>query len=153
MLTKRSHTEDVNRILDEVDRIMTQSVSRARLFPWRHDFRPPVDVYDTGSEFVVKAAVPGGKPEYIDVRVEQNTVTLQGRYGYALDEDEAKRVTWYQREIIPGEFGESIALPMPIDVDQAIAAFGDGILTLTLPKIAEARGKQVYVQAQPAIAK
>lgn len=153
MLAKWSPTEDVNRILDEVDRIMTRSVNHARLFPWRHGLRPPIDVYDTGTEFVVKAVIPGGEPNYIDIRVEQNMVTLRGRYGYALDEDEAKRVTWYQREIVPGEFGESITLPMPIEVDRAVATFGDGILTLTLPKVAEARGKQISVQAQPAFGK
>lgn len=153
MVAKWSPTEEVGRLLNEVDRIVAESTSRARLFPWRHGFRPPIDVYDTGAEFVVKAVIPGGKPEYIDIRVEPNTVTLQGRYGYALDEDEAKRVTWYQREILPGEFGEAITLPMPIEVDHVVAAFGDGILTLTLPKVAEARGRQIYVQAQPAFAK
>lgn len=153
MFRQFSPTDDVGRVLDEVDRILAESTNRARLFPRRHGFRPPIDVYDTGAEFVVKAAIPGGSAEYIDIRIEQGTVTLQGRYGYVLDHDEAKRVTWYQREILPGEFGESITLPMPIEVDQAVATFANGILTLTVPKAVAVRGKQIHVQGQPAFAK
>lgn len=96
--------------------------------------------------------MPGANPEDIEVSIEQNALTIRGRYGYQLSEDEAKKVTWYRREIGMGEFAETFTLPAPVDADHAEASFADGILTLTLPKAEQARIKRIPVQAHKALA-
>mgnify|MGYP002336025889 CR=1 FL=1 len=139
---------DFERLLDEVDRIVADGIGHARAFSRRHGIRPAMDLYDTGAELVVKVLIPGAAPEDINVSIEKDAVTLQGHYGYALDEDEAERVVWYRREIGPGHFAEAIPLPVEVEADRAAAVFADGILTLTMPKVAQARTRRVPVRSQ-----
>lgn len=152
MLDRMTPTRDVERLLDEVDRIVTEGFSRTRAFPFRHGIKPAVDLYDTGEDLVVKALMPGAKLEDIELWIEQNVLTLQGSYGYALSEEEAKRVTWYQRGIVPGWFAETMALPVPVESEHVSAAFVDGVLTLTLPKVAQARSKRIPIQGRSVFA-
>ena len=140
-----SPTYGVERLMDEVEHLVTEGFGRARMFPRRHGFRPAFDLYDTGTAFVVKAVVPGAKPTDIDLTIDKNVLTFQGRYGYVLSEDEVQHVTWYQREIVPYQFAETITLPVPVETEEVTATFADGILTLTLPKVAEARSKRIPI--------
>lgn len=145
----RLHTpRDGDRLLDEVDRLVTDGIGHARAFARRHGIRPAMDLYDTGTALVLKALIPGAQLEDINIAIEKNAVTLQGHYGYALDEDEAERVVWYRREIGPGQFADAIPLPVEIETEQATATFADGILTLTMPKVAQARSHRVPVRGQ-----
>jgi HSP20 family protein len=148
MLERLHPARDVDRLLDEVDRLVTDGIGRARAFSRRHGSRPAIDLYDTGTELVVKALIPGAQPEDIGVAIEQNAVTLQGHFGYALSEEEDQSVVWYRREIVPGHFTEAIALPIEVEAEQATATFADGILTLTMPKVAQARSKRIPVHGQ-----
>lgn len=152
MIERARHPHDVDRLLEDVERLVTEGVARARAFPRRQAARPAVDLYDSGTELVVKALLPGGKPEEIDVSIEQNTLLLQGRFGAEMDESAAKRVTWYRRDIGAGEFAEAIPLPIAVEADQVTASFVDGILTLTLPKVAQARSRKIPVGAPRSLA-
>jgi HSP20 family protein len=78
--------------------------------------------------------------------VEQNTFTLRGHYGSRLSEDDAEYVTWYQREIGRREVAVSLPLPIPVNADEATATFQDGILRLTLPKLAEMRARRIPIK-------
>lgn len=149
IMVNRIHPpKDIDRLLDEVDRIVADGIGQARAFSRRHGIRPAMDLYDTGSELVVKVLIPGARPDDINVAIEKNAATLQGHYGYALDEDEAERVVWYRREIGPGHFAEALPLPVEVEADRATAVFADGILTLTMPKVAQARSRRVPVRDQ-----
>ena len=139
---------DLERLLTEVDRVVADGIGHARAFSRRHGIRPAMDFYDTGAELVVKVLIPGAAPEDINVSIEKDAVTLQGHYGYALDEDEAERVVWYQREIGPGHFAEAIPLPVEVEAERATAVFADGILTLTMPKTEQARSRRVPVRGR-----
>lgn len=146
---ERLHTpRDGDRLLEEVDRLVTDGIGHARAFARRHGMRPAVDLYDTGPALVLKALIPGAQPDDINVAIETNAVTLQGHYGYALAEDEAERVVWYRREIGPGHFADAIPLPVEVEAERATALFADGILTLTMPKVAQARSHRVPVRGQ-----
>lgn len=150
MLDRLHTARDGDRLLGEVDRLVTDGIGHARAFARRHGIRPAMDLYDTGTALVLKALIPGAQPEEINVAIEKNAVTVQGHYGYALDEDEAERVVWYRREIGPSTFADAIALPAEVEAERATALFDDGILTLTMPKVAQARSHRVPVRGQTA---
>jgi HSP20 family protein len=138
---------DVDRMFDEMDRIVTDRTGRNRGVSRSRGHRPAMDVYDSGENLVIKVLIPGAKPEDIDISVEQNTLTIKGSLGYAVSDEQARQVTWYQREIGYTDWAESLQLPTPIDADGAQAEFEHGILTLTLPKADQARVKRIPVQS------
>jgi HSP20 family protein len=141
---------DIERMWSEMDRLLSDSFIRPRSLT-RFGFRPAIDLYDQDDELILKAIVPGAKPEDIELSVEQNTLTIRGKFGYTLNEDEAKGVTWYRREIGSGEFAETISLPVPVDSDRAEANFTDGVLTLRIPKAEQARARRIPVKASTEI--
>jgi len=146
MLERWNPVAEAERMLSEMNRLMSEVLERplirARALAWR----PATDVYETADALVIRLAVPGAKPEDLEVTVEQNVVTIRGKYGYRLSEDEAKQATWYRREIATGEFAESITLPVPVNLEGAKATVENGIVTLTFPKAEEARVKRIPVQ-------
>lgn len=146
MLERWNPLAELERITSEMNRLLGETVERGRLLPRALTTRPPTDVYDTPDAIVIKIAVPGARPDDLEVTVEQNAVTVRGRYGYALTEEEAKQATWYRREIGTGQFAETITLPVPVDVERAQATVQDGIVTLVFPKAEQARVKRIAVQ-------
>lgn len=147
MLERWSPAAELERMMSEMNRLMSEvferPLVRARILAWR----PATDVYETGEALIVRLAVPGARPEDLEVTVEQNVLTVRGRYGYQLSEEEAKHATWYRREIGSGEFTESITLPVPVNMEQAKATVENGLVTLTFPKAEEARVKRIPIQA------
>lgn len=154
MMERWSPIAEFERLWNEMDRLMSETFARTArpILSRAFTFRPAVDLYDTGDALVVKVAVPGAKPEDLEVSIEQNTLTIRGRCGYTLDEETAKHATWYRREIGSAEFSETLTLPVPINADEAQAHVEHGILTLTLPKTTEARVKRIAVQQPKALA-
>jgi len=108
----------------------------------------PVDVYETEKEVVVKAALPGMKPEEIDVSVSDNAITIKGE---ARHEEKVERENYYRQEIRYGAFCRIVPLPAPVRAEEADAEYKDGVLTIRLPKTEEVRPKSIKVRAkQPA---
>jgi len=145
MMQRWNPVGDFDRVWGEMDRLLNDSLTRTRTSP-RFSFRPAMDLYDQGDEIVFKAVLPGATPENIELAVEQNTLTIRGKFGYTLSEDEAKGVHWYRREIGTGEFAETIVLPAQVDSERAEARFADGILTLRIPKASQARARRIPVK-------
>jgi HSP20 family protein len=137
---------DMERMISDMDRLFSDRLTRDRSATRGRGYRPAMDVYDSGDHIIVKAMVPGARPEDLDISLEQNTVTIKGTIGYRLDEEQAQKVTWYQREIGFTDWAESLQLPTPVDSENASADFEHGILTLTLPKSEQARVKRIPVQ-------
>jgi HSP20 family protein len=148
MLNRLHPARDIDRLLDDVDQIVTSGIGRARAFTRRHSAHPAVDLYDTGTDLVVKALIPGARPEDITVSIDKGAVSLQGDIGYALGDEEEQNVTWHRREIPAGHFADTITLPVEVDVERARATFVDGILTLILPKVTQARGTRIAVRGE-----
>jgi HSP20 family protein len=110
-----------------------------------------LDVYETASDFVIIAAVPGLGPDDIKVTVTENTVTLAGQLPNVAQSEDAKGATWYLHELPYGAFQRSITLPVDIDTEKADATFHNGILNLRLPKAGHAQPRQIPIrQAQHA---
>jgi HSP20 family protein len=105
----------------------------------------PLDVYATEEAAVVVAAVPGLRPEDLELTVHQDTVTLSGTVGNVADTEEAKGATWYVHELWSGQFRRGFTLPFPVDADQAEANFDQGILKVVLPKAATAKPTKIAI--------
>jgi HSP20 family protein len=102
----------------------------------------PLDIVENENEFVVKASLPGLKPEQVQITVHGDTLTIRGE---TKAEEEKKGETWHLRERRYGAFQRSVSLATAIDSDKAAASFDHGVLTLTLPKAEQAKPRQIKV--------
>jgi HSP20 family protein len=102
----------------------------------------PVDVSTTADELVVKASLPGWKPEDVEVSVEGRTLTISGQSQEAREDDDAGYLV---REIRRGSFSRSLTLPESLEPDKATANFENGILTLRIPKAEQAKPRQIRI--------
>jgi HSP20 family protein len=112
--------------------------------------RPPIDVYEIADALIVKAFVPEAHLSDLDVTIGPDGLHLAGRLGWA-ECDDAHRVTWHRREFGTSRFAETVALPVPIDADRAVATYDDGVLALVLPKAAQPAKKRLRVRSHQAI--
>ena len=142
---------EIERMLDEMDRLLTTPLRRGRFLPRLTPFRPAIDLYETPDALIVKALVPGAKPDDIHVSLEHTTLTIRGTYGYTLPEDEETEATWHFREAVSGEFTETLTLPAVVDPDAVTATVEQGVLTLKMPKSAETRAKHIPVHEAGAL--
>jgi len=101
-----------------------------------------LDLYQTEEDCVVTAALPGVRPEDVDVSVEGNTLTIRGE---VKTEDSKEKGGYHLRELRYGSFHRRIQLPVQVQADQAQARFENGVLTLRLPKAAEARERKIRI--------
>jgi len=104
----------------------------------------PLDVYETADDIVVRAVVPGVSPDGIDIQFQAGVLTLRAKSDEATIPDGA---TWLIQEVTPGEYVRQITLPRMIDAEEAETTFENGVLTLTLPKTADAKPKQIKVES------
>ncbi len=106
---------------------------------------PAIDMYQTDNEVVVKAALPGVKPDDVQISVTGDVLTIKGEIK---QEEEQKGRSYHIREHRWGAFERSIILPTAVVADKAKAEFENGILTITLPKAEEVRPKTITVKAK-----
>ena len=107
----------------------------------------PLDVYATEQEVVVVAAIPGMRPEELQVTYNQGTLTLSGTIQNVAEGEEAKGATWYAHELWSGQFRRSLSLPFEVDADHANASFEHGIVRIVLPKAETAKPKTIAIKA------
>jgi HSP20 family protein len=107
-------------------------------------FAPPLDMIESDSEIVVTVDVPGLEAKDIHVTVRDNLLILRGE---KRSEKERKDEKAYRMERVFGAFTRHIALPMPVDANKVNAAVHNGVLRVTLPKTAAAKGMEVPVLA------
>jgi HSP20 family protein len=106
---------------------------------------PAVDMYQTKDEVVVKAAVPGVKPEDIDISVTGDVLTIKGEFK---EEEKIEEANYLRQERRYGEFRREFNLPTQVSADKAKAEFEHGVLTLHLPKAEEVKPKSIKVKAK-----
>ena len=103
---------------------------------------PPVDIYTTEHEVVIKAELPEVKREDIAVTFENNVLTLRGERRF---ENEHNRGNYQRMERYYGTFARSFTIPATIDATRISASYKDGVLTVKLPQREEAKPKQITV--------
>lgn len=104
---------------------------------------PAVDIFDKGNDVVIHAELPGMKKDDIDVRVENNLLTIRGKKER---KEEVKEQGYYRSERSYGTFSRSFSLPTTVAVGKIGAEYRDGVLTLTLPKADEAKPRHIEVK-------
>jgi HSP20 family protein len=109
--------------------------------PWS----PAVDIYETENELVLKADLPDLDQKDIDVRVENNTLTIAGERKF---EREDKSQGFHRIERSYGSFQRSFAVPNTFDTEKIGAAYHNGVLTVTLAKKEAAKPRQVKVEVK-----
>ena len=105
-------------------------------------FAPAVDVYEDEHKVTLKIEVPGIDEKDIDVRVENNTLTVHGERKI---EKEEKEENYRRVERQYGSFTRTFTLPQTVDTDHVSATYDKGVLKVSLPKKAEAKPKQIKV--------
>ena len=132
---------------EAMDRLFEESFVRpggGRLAPAGMEI-PAVDMYQTDDAVVVKSAIPGIKPEDIDISITGDTLTIRGETRV---EEEVNEENYIRRERRYGSFCRSLALPLPVVTEKAEAEFENGVLTLTLPKAEEVKPKAIKIKAK-----
>jgi HSP20 family protein len=135
--------DQVNRLFHDV---FERQGEESSLTAWA----PAVDIYETEHELVVKADLPDIDPKDLDIRVENNILTIRGerKFEKKVNEDNYLRV-----ERAYGSFARSFTLANTVNSDAIKAEYQNGVLTLTIPKKEEAKPKQIKVNvATPAMA-
>jgi HSP20 family protein len=130
-------------IQDQVNRLFEGNFTRsgsghAELASWA----PPVDIYETENELVVKADLPDLQGKDIDVRVENNTLTIRGERKFEKDVNEDN---YLPIERAYGSFTRSFSLPNTVSPENIRAEYRNGVLTLHLAKREESKRKQVKI--------
>jgi HSP20 family protein len=105
---------------------------------------PPVDLYETASDFVLTAELPGLTREQIDIHAEDSRIVIRGAREPAPDRD-IPCEQFHRVERGHGRFSRAFSLPEPIDVVAVKADLKDGILTVTIPKAASRGARRVDV--------
>lgn len=127
---------------DALDRFIDQAMWPDSRFGGGRMGRLALDVSTTDEEFIIRADIPGLKPEDLDISVSGDTLTIQAEsHAETVDEE----TTYLLRERRFSSFSRSITLPERVEADKAEAKFADGVLTLTLPKSEEVKPKRINV--------
>jgi HSP20 family protein len=143
-LMRRDPFSETVPLREAIDRIFEESFLRPG--EWlsrsaRSDLA--LDVYETGDKLVVKAALPGIKPEDVDITIDGSTLAIKGEYKA---EEVQKENQYHRRELRSGSFERVITLPDRFQTEKAEASFENGLLTLTIPKAEQAMVKHIKVQ-------
>jgi HSP20 family protein len=133
---------------DQVNRLFNETMFRGQgedsaLTTWA----PAVDIYETPNELVVKADLPDMQEKDIDVRVENNLLTIRGerKFEKNVSEDNYLRV-----ERSYGSFSRSFSLPNSVNAESIHAEYKGGVLTVNLPKREESKPRQVKINVKVA---
>lgn len=139
---------EISRMQRMMDRMLGEPMLRQ--FETFLPFAPVMacDLEETDNEFVFRVALPGVKPEDVDISVSGNLLTIRATI---FGEREAEGRNYLFREFRPGTFTRSFTLPAPVKAEEAKAEFENGLLILTLPKAEEARMKRIEVKPMRAI--
>jgi HSP20 family protein len=104
----------------------------------------PLDVVEDENDYLVKASLPGVKPEDVDITFNKGMLTIRGEMK---DESESTKGQYHLRERRYGTFSRTISLPNSVKMEDIQADYQDGILTLKMPKAEEVKPKRIPVKS------
>jgi HSP20 family protein len=130
---------------EAMDRLFDDAFTRPLGIAGNNWSVPPVDMYQTDDEVVVKAALPGIKSDEVQINVTGEMLTIKGETS---QKEEVKEKAYHLREQRWGSFERSVALPVAVVADKAKAEFENGILTITLPKAEEVKPKTITIKSK-----
>jgi len=143
MIRRSSPFGDLLSLRSAMDRIFDDTVFRPVARGTSEDFLAmPLDIHSTQEALILEAALPGVRPEDVDIQVLGETLTLTATS--RTDREEAT-TGYHLREVRRGRFSRTVTLPTGLRTDAAVATFEHGMLTLSFPKAEQARPRQIPV--------
>jgi len=137
--------EDLVSLREAMDRLFEESFVRPRAWLAPTGLDLAIDMYETDNELVVTTAVPGMKPEDLEITITGDTLCIKGE---VKSETKVEKASYYRQERRYGACSRSISLPVPVQADKVEAKLKDGILTITMPKAEEARPKTIKIKTE-----
>jgi len=135
--------EQLNRVFGDM---LERAGNESNLTPWA----PAVDIFETEHELVVQADLPDVNPQDLDIRFENNILTIRGERKF---ENKVNEENYLRVERAYGSFSRSFSLANSVKSDAIKADYQNGVLTLSIPKREEAKPKQIKVNVgTPAMA-
>jgi HSP20 family protein len=140
----------VTTLQDQINRLFNDTFDRTSEESTLSACGPAVDIYETEHELVVKADLPDVNPKDLDIRVENNILTIRGERKF---EKKVNEENYLRVERSYGSFARSFTLANTVNPDAIKADYQNGVLTLSVPKREEAKPKQIKVTINaPAVA-
>jgi HSP20 family protein len=140
-LTSWSPWRELETLRERLDRVLTELGRTSR----EGESSVPVDVQETDDAVIVRASVPGIRPEDLSVEVNQGVLTIRGEIR---EEHEETRGTWHIRERRIGTIYRSVTLPTPVREEEAQATLEHGVLEIRLPKAEPRIQRRIPVQVR-----
>ena len=141
-LTRFEPFREFASLQDQMNRLLQQEPQGSEESLLQTRFAPPVDIYEDEHSYTLKLEVPGIDEKDVDVKLENNTLTVSGERKFEKDEKEEN----YRRvERRYGSFVRSFTLPTTIDSENVTADYDKGLLKIRLAKKAESKPKQIKV--------
>jgi HSP20 family protein len=140
----RDPFSEMDRLRREMDRIAGAFASGRGIAPAAGVF-PALNMSEDDHNLYVRAELPGVAPENIEITTKENNLILKGERKIAA---EGEKVSYHRRERDAGKFRRIISLPTRVDAEKVTAVCKNGVLTVTLPKAAEAKPRQIAVKSE-----
>jgi HSP20 family protein len=142
-LTRWEPFRELVALRNAFDRLIDEPL--ARRGDWLAALRdvPAMNMYDVNGSVAVDIALPGVKPEEVEINVTGNTLVVKGEHR---EKEEVNEEDYYRREVHYGSFTRTIEFPMGVDIDKIEAKFEDGVLKIVAPKLPEAHTKRVEIK-------
>jgi HSP20 family protein len=149
-LVRVSPMRELQHVQDMMNRVFGDTVSRFfgdsdTTFPGG-DWTPPVDIHETDSDLVFTCELPGFEKDQVNITVNEGRLVLSGER--TEEKVEKKDRKYHHVERWTGSFYRSFLLPTTVDTGAVSANLKNGLLTVTLPKKAEAKPRQIAVKVQ-----
>jgi HSP20 family protein len=139
---------ELSEMQDRMNRLFEDALTRTRVVKeglGEGVWTPPVDIYETAEDLVIKAELPGLSTEDVNVRVEDNVLTLKGE---RKQKEGVGRENYHLIERSYGHFRRSFVLPNNVDQQKVGAKFKDGILFIAIPKLKRIRPKKIAIEIE-----
>ncbi len=147
-ITRWDPLKDMIGLQERMNRLFEDSFVRSRsleeemaLGAWT----PAVDIYEEEGRIVLRADLPGVGPDQLDIKVENNTLTIAGERRF---EKDLKKENYHRVERQYGAFHRSFSLPGTVNAEKIQAEHRDGVLEIVLPKREESKPKQIKIEVR-----
>jgi HSP20 family protein len=141
-VTRWDPFQDVLSLREAMNQLMEESFVRPNTAQGAKNFVPALDFSETAEGYLVEAALPGLKPEDVEITVENNVLTIKGETRQEVD-DQKRNFHRIERRF--GAFQRTIGLPTTVKADAIQASLTNGVLRLEIPKAEEVKPRKINV--------
>lgn len=139
-----SRLEGMRREMDRLTSTFGPHFGSGEGTAYRPGVYPPINVYDDGESFIVRAEVPGADPKAMDVTVAGDTLTIRGERTAA---ELPEGASYHRRELNTGHFRRALTLPEQVDNTKVMASYQGGILEIRMPRAERAKQRKIEIKS------